>query len=163
MQINPTGINNPIFIDTEFTGLNQKMPDLISIALVPLSGNEFYRELNDFNPEKCNSWVRENVLAKLGKVMPIDTTMLKIQLLDYLNLHYQGNNENVMICFDFYGDWQFLLDILGRDKPNWLKNQNICSVVPDQEEEYSNSHHALHDARRLREYYFEACAINRPD
>ena len=96
------------------------------------------------------------MLEKLGQVTPIGTAILKIQVLDYLNLYYQGNNEDVMICFDFYGDWQFLLDILGRDKPYWLRNQNIYAVVPDEEDEYPNRHHALHDARRLRRYYLNA-------
>lgn len=34
-----------ICLDTEFTGLDQARPDLISIALVDETGREFYAEL----------------------------------------------------------------------------------------------------------------------
>lgn len=34
-----------LFLDTEFTGLDQHKPDLIAVALVDMEGREFYAEL----------------------------------------------------------------------------------------------------------------------
>lgn len=51
-----------IFFDTEFTELTQKAK-LLSIALVAESGEQFYAECTDFQPEQINPWVQENVLA----------------------------------------------------------------------------------------------------
>lgn len=56
-----------LFLDTEFTGLGQRWPRLISIGLVSEDGqHEFYAELNakDYI-EKCSPWVKENVLPFL--------------------------------------------------------------------------------------------------
>lgn len=44
-----------IFIDTEFTGLDQKKPDFISIGLVDDTGREFYAELRESQwKAQCN-------------------------------------------------------------------------------------------------------------
>lgn len=53
-----------LFLDTEFTGLD-KNPDLISLALIDKNNRAFYCELNDFDIDKCNPWVRCKVLKKL--------------------------------------------------------------------------------------------------
>jgi hypothetical protein len=44
-----------LFLDTEFTGLNQAKPDLISIGLVDEAGREFYAELPESHwTVQCN-------------------------------------------------------------------------------------------------------------
>ncbi|HAQ38290.1 MAG TPA: hypothetical protein DCX89_05070 [Saprospirales bacterium] len=53
-----------IFLDTEFTGLNQNA-QLISLAMVAITGEVFYAEFNDFKSENINQWIRINVLTKL--------------------------------------------------------------------------------------------------
>jgi hypothetical protein len=57
-----------LFLDTEFTGLGQRWPRLISIGLVSEDGqHEFYAELNvESYIEHCSQWVKENVLPFLG-------------------------------------------------------------------------------------------------
>jgi hypothetical protein len=56
-----------VFLDTEFTGLAQRWPRLISIGLVTEDGSrEFYAELTpEGYLEKITPWVRENVLPLL--------------------------------------------------------------------------------------------------
>lgn len=53
-----------LFLDTEFTGLGQRWPRLISIGLVSEDGqHSFYAELPAASfMEKVTPWVRENVL-----------------------------------------------------------------------------------------------------
>lgn len=52
------------YFDTEFTGL-QKYTDLISIGIFAESGNFFYAEFTDYDKDKCNDWINENVIKNL--------------------------------------------------------------------------------------------------
>lgn len=53
-----------IFFDTEFTGLH-KDTTLISIGLVDENGRTFYAEFFDYNEDKVDDWIRENVIEHL--------------------------------------------------------------------------------------------------
>ena len=53
-----------IFLDCEFTELS-KNGELISIGLVSMDGRTFYAELNDYNKEDANAWVKSNVINNL--------------------------------------------------------------------------------------------------
>lgn len=57
-----------LFIDTEFTGLGQQYPRLISIGLVSEDGLQtFYAELQpDSYMERATDWVKANVLPLLN-------------------------------------------------------------------------------------------------
>jgi hypothetical protein len=62
----------PIFLDTEFTGLNQSA-QLISIALVRDDGHWFYAEFTDYDAGLLSEWHRRNVTPHLyfnGKQAP---------------------------------------------------------------------------------------------
>lgn len=50
-----------IVLDTEFTSLTQDS-QLLSLALAAETGEKFYAELNDYNPDCINEWVRTNVI-----------------------------------------------------------------------------------------------------
>jgi len=52
------------FYDTEFIE-DGKTIELVSIGIVGENGSEYYAVSTDFDPSKANSWVKENVLAKL--------------------------------------------------------------------------------------------------
>jgi hypothetical protein len=54
-----------IVLDTEFTALQQDT-QLISLALVTDSGEKFYAVFNDFDKDRCNIFVKENVLPFLN-------------------------------------------------------------------------------------------------
>ena len=53
-----------LFLDTEFTGLRQDTT-LISLALVGLSGEEFYAEFTDYDTKQLTPWLEEHVIANL--------------------------------------------------------------------------------------------------
>ena len=61
-MISTTGAYS-IFVDTEFTELSQRA-ELLSIGCITQSGDIFYGEIEDYDPEKINDFVRENVLTK---------------------------------------------------------------------------------------------------
>jgi hypothetical protein len=53
-----------IFFDTEFTGLHQNTT-LISIGLVSECGKTFYAELNDYDKNQIDDWLKDNVIKNL--------------------------------------------------------------------------------------------------
>ncbi len=53
-----------IFFDTEFTGLHQGTT-LISIGMITEDGREFYCELNDYDKNQIDDWLKDNVIANL--------------------------------------------------------------------------------------------------
>lgn len=53
-----------IFFDTEFTGLHQGTT-LISIGMISEDGREFYCELNDYDKNQIDDWLKDNVIANL--------------------------------------------------------------------------------------------------
>lgn len=53
-----------IFLDTEFTSLNQNA-DIISIALVTNCEKKFYAEFNDFDYKKASNFVLNEILPQL--------------------------------------------------------------------------------------------------
>lgn len=53
-----------IFFDTEFTGLH-KDTTLISIGLISEDGKSFYAELNDYDKDQCDDWIKKNVIDNL--------------------------------------------------------------------------------------------------
>ena len=78
-----------IFLDTEYTGLGQPHPKLISIALVPLDGRDpFYAELSTGEGwilADCNAFVLREVLPVLkGSDCNMSKEVLKARLLVWL-------------------------------------------------------------------------------
>ena len=119
-----------IFLDTEYTGLAQPNPKLISIALVPLDGRvPFYAELPSGEAWKladCNAFVLREVLPILKggeTVMPKD--VLKAQLLEWLT----ALPRELQIACDSVTDFRFLAEILGSDWPTKL-NREFADLAP---------------------------------
>lgn len=54
-----------IFLDTEFTGLHQHTT-LISLALAAENGAIFYAELDDYDREQVDPWIKKHVLSQLS-------------------------------------------------------------------------------------------------
>lgn len=52
------------FLDTEFDD-NGRTIELISIGIICEDGRELYRISSEFSEEKCNQWVKDNVLNQL--------------------------------------------------------------------------------------------------
>lgn len=55
---------NPIFFDTEFSGLTQHT-QLLSLALVPMDGPWFYAVFTDVDLASLKPWLQENVVPHL--------------------------------------------------------------------------------------------------
>jgi len=63
MQLTPYESENLIFIDTEFTSLDPSVGEILSIGIVKLSGEELYVELEcDAEP---SAWVQKHILPTL--------------------------------------------------------------------------------------------------
>ena len=159
-----------LFLDTEFTGLDQAKPDLISIALVDESGREFYAELPEANwTVQCNEWVHFNVVPHL---LGGDYVQTEAAIGDRITTWIESIPDEVVIVtdcpdVDFFGQLQRLL-------PKWPKNlhtwpiqfsswsmgdemQPILQKLMDEYHTHERPHHhALHDAHALRLCLIEA-------
>lgn len=75
-----------IFFDTEFTELTQNT-QLLSIALVAETGEQFYAECTDYHEKDINEWVRENVIDNF--------TLTKTNLSDIRNIEIKDNRARI--------------------------------------------------------------------
>ena len=149
-----------VYLDTEFTKFAR--PQLISVALVAESGQEFYGESTDFVRVQCSQFVIENVLPILqGGAVAASLDELRGKLVDWL----ATLSSPAEIISDFDGDIELLLKLL-RIGAKELDRYNIAELtVLDDEFVKSESfngalndyftnvdsrrHHALVDARSL--------------
>ena len=153
-----------LFLDTEFTGLNQAKPDLISIGLVDESGREFYAELPEEHwAVQCNEWVHFNVLPHLhGSGTYVKNAALISECLTAWIENIGDEAVIVTDCID--ADFTQLTRLLLQ----WPNNLNTCPIQftawsmgddkqPTLQELMTGyygpgrpQHHALHDAHALR-------------
>ena len=147
-----------VYLDTEFTKFVR--PQLISIALVAESGQEFYGESTDFVKVQCSDFVVENVLPLLqGGEIAASLDELRGKLVEWL----AALQSRAEIISDFDGDIELLLQLL-RVSVKEIGRYNIAAItVLDGEfvkserfnsalNDYfiivdSRRHHALVDAR----------------
>ena len=141
-----------LYVDTEFTDFLDC--DLISMALVAEDGREFYGERSDFDLQICSEFVRAAVLPQLGRFphRVFTREALRAELLAWLN-QFAGEPER-MLCVDYAGDWELLLDLIGELPPGWGAQQVNAQLDPTRLEtyyrEHGGRHHALFDARANR-------------
>lgn len=152
-----------LFLDTEFTSLDQPDPDLISIALVREDGNYFYAELPpDAYSERASDWVKQNVLHLLdGGCRQLTRAILSSRLTEWIE-SIQDKTLIVTDAPDF--DFELLKPLLspwprnlarqamifdsysmGVSRQPWLFN-----IMQKYHEERGPMHHALNDAQALR-------------
>jgi hypothetical protein len=115
-----------IFLDTEFSDLIDM--DLLSIALVAESGDEFYGERNDVDQSKFpfSDFVKNDVLPQLGQ----DPTrsMTRDNLSDEVRCwleQFKNLQPRPCICYDYFGDFALLQELMDRQIPGWLLSKNI--------------------------------------
>ncbi|HJV74795.1 MAG TPA: hypothetical protein VJ654_11280 [Noviherbaspirillum sp.] len=154
-----------IYLDTEFTNLNEFHRELISIGLVSEEGMEFYAERNDYALDKCSDFVKDIVLPKLGRVPDrvMSRNLMRDELRRWLS-EVKGAHGWVEICYDFIGDWQLMRELLDCEIPGWITYHNVYLAYLEcdkqkREQFFANAvidgtgeddHHALFDARALR-------------
>jgi len=156
-----------IFFDTEFTSLNPYEGELLSIGMVKENGEEFYIELEcEAAP---SAWVRENILPTLtGEKIPREEVRRRVT-------EFIGGNEPVMLAqvnqYDtiyFYKlfngpetpffwmplDFASILFARGYDPEEYGAGGKICAELGIDVGKY-REHHALDDAKLLRETYLK--------
>ena len=149
-----------VYLDTEFTKFAR--PQLISLALVAESGQEFYGESTDFVRVQCCDFVVENVLPILhGGHIAASLDDLRVKLVDWL----ATLSSPAEIISDFDGDIELLLKLL-RISAKEIGRYNIAALTAldgalVKSESFnralndyftnvdSRRHHALVDARAL--------------
>ena len=144
-----------LFLDTEFTDFHA--PELISVGLVSECGRlEFYAERTDFDQRRCNDFVQDKVLPKLGQGPRFNSSELAASLRGWLDrVHALDAASTVLVLYDFDTDFDLLKVALG-ELPAWLEGANISGDINhvgwarEDLDESPSSHHALHDALELR-------------
>lgn len=152
-----------IFFDTEFTGLH-KNTTLMSIGLVADDGREFYAELDDYDQSQVNEWIKLNVLDNFTNQGSINQTMLKGELIDWLEPYDKVEMWSDCLAYD----WVLFNDIFGGafDLPSkiYYIPFDLCTLFkikgidPDvNREEFAGiegkKHNALHDAKVIKACY----------
>jgi len=147
-----------LFLDTEYTGLGQAHPKLISLALVAEDGQrEFYVELTDtWRHDECTEFVKREVLPLLeGRCR----TYVKAR--DELRTWFAEAPREVQAACDSETDFRFLLDLIGSPRPMNLATHYFdlrplidTTIYDGAVTAYYGTdnrlHHALADARAYR-------------
>lgn len=146
------------FLDTEYTGLGQRMPKLISLGIVSEDGRrEFYVELADtWRPEDCSDFVKQEVLPLLqGEAIPL--AIARERLISW----FAKAPRSLQAACDSITDFNFLLYLLGDVRPPNLKTSHFDlrplidttvyhRAVMAHYESDNREHHALADAQAYR-------------
>ena len=158
--------DNIIFVDTEFSGLEFYLGDLISIGLVKLNGDELYLELDYSGP--VNEFVQREVLPKLkGPKVPASEAVARIK-------EFVGEGKPYMVSEGGHYDVLYVYKLFGIEKQpfNWvpleLASMLFSHGIRPRVDEFAatlgidrtrfRNDHALDDARFLREVYLRATA-----
>ncbi|HUM51395.1 MAG TPA: 3'-5' exoribonuclease [Chitinophagales bacterium] len=112
-----------IFLDTEFTGLQQNT-SLVSLALVAESGEEFYAEFTDYNNDQITVWLKEYVLSQLfikdNKSANLNNIqikgnkeVIKSALINWFQ-QFPKQKNSIQIWADCYAwDWVLFCELFG--------------------------------------------------
>lgn len=167
--------NNIIFFDAEFTDLNIKNGELISVGLVKYTGEELYVEIE--YEGKVHPWVEKNVLPSLAG-NPVSKEKAKQFLHEFI-----GNEKPYMVAYVNQFDAVYWYNLFGSPKehpfywipidfasilfacgfdPNSMMKDKFFKELGINRGEY-NSHNALEDAKLLSEVYkkFENLKLNK--
>ncbi len=155
------------FYDTEFIE-DGKTIDLISIGIVCEDGRTYYAISKEFNPEKADQWVKDNVLSKLPErnvnlLDPSISPRVKEESLLWKSREEIKNDivefigEDKPELWAYYADYDHiaLCQLFGRmiDLPEnfpfyTMDIKQFCKSLGDpQLPEQENEHDALDDAK----------------
>lgn len=140
-----------IFLDTEFTDFLD--PVLISLAMVAVTGQEFYVEV-PYPEIVCSAFVREAVIPLLQRYPNAycELEALGTRITDWLEA-VKPSDEDLEICIDYQTDWDLFSDALDNRVPPWCKMRHAGRDIDDalryayHKKSGLPVHHALHDAR----------------
>lgn len=156
---------NIIFMDTEFTDLDIRKGELLSIGLVKNTGEQLYIELDYQGPSP--PWVEKNVLPTLTapKISKQEARTKLAAFIDNQNPYMVAyvNQFDAVFWYDLFGtpqnhpfywipiDFASILFAHGYD-PNSMGHHKFLRNLGIDETQY-NKHHALDDAIFLRDVY----------
>lgn len=160
-----------VFMDTEFTDLSSS-GSLISAGFITENGEEYYAQLSDFNERDCNDFVKVHVLPLLsGPRTSIDAFVRQLSLwLDILD-------SEVVLVADSAWDQKMLVKAftavglplpaawLFRKVPDYFASGQQRQTFNDEMAAYflrhpkELPHHALSDARAVRNGYLRAQTV----
>ena len=161
--------DNIVFVDTEFSDLDPYTGEILSIALVKLSGDSLYLELEydgDVHP-----WVKDNILPTL--MLPkVSREDAKTQIVEFV-----GEDRPFLVAFVPQYDMVYLIKLFGvGNVPFHMMAIDFASMLfaegidPDRMREANSiqflrdlglnpdnyrRHFALDDARMLKDTYLE--------
>lgn len=158
-----------IFFDAEFTSLDPVHGEILSLALVKRSGAELYLELEIPAEIPIDPWVRENILPLLsGTKTPREDACEEVRAFvgdgkPYLVAYV--NQFDTIFLHKLFGlnQWPFrwlpidfasMLFTAGFDPEKLFDADKALSRSQDiPRSEQHRTHHALNDARLLRDVY----------
>ena len=146
------------FIDTEFIEYPHTI-DLISIAIVSESGDEYYAVSSEFDESKASDWVKDNVLPTLDSGVCKSKLIIKNDILEFI-----GNGKPEFWGYFADYDWVVFCWLFGTmmDLPKgWPMYCKDLKQVYDEKGImaipqfliYDERHNALEDARWNRDLY----------
>ena len=168
--------DNIIFFDTEFSSLDPNKGEILSIGLVKLNGEELYLEL-EYQGE-IDDWVKKNILpilkeSKISRKEAVKRIKefvgdTKPYIVGYINqddvIYWQKLYRSVgfkrnpfhLVAIDFAS----LLFMLGIDPESYYfgDENNFFKKIGIDHTKYKK-HHALDDAKLLREVYLKLLKI----
>lgn len=148
------------FMDTEFMEDGTTI-ELLSIGIVAEDGRELYLESNEADWSKANDWVMANVLPHLKAEFEGYTRKQIAEIVQgFMNPDKHGKPEIWGYYSDY--DWVVFCQLFGRmvDLPPGfpmfcmdLKQVAVMCGDPELPKQESQEHHALADARWVKEAY----------
>ncbi len=159
---------NIIFFDTEFSSLDLRKGEILSLAFVKLSGEELYLEL-EFGGE-VDEWPKNNILPNLT-----NAKMSKEQAIKLIE-QFIGDDNPYVVAYINQFDMAYFYKLFGLDnfnnKFNWIPIDYASilfslginpDVLVDRKKSFFDKiqidllkytqHNALDDARLLKEVY----------
>ena len=170
----PSGSPCFVFYDCEFTSLTSDA-DLLSIGFAALdSEDELYIEIEDAEVQLASFFVKNEVLPLFGQHNPevLTRDQAAVRIAEWLDSLREGNRDRqIVMVSDSPLDWQFFLELfipLPGEEP-WARAFNVVgrlvstlldsgrqhheytSAVELYHQQHKQRHHALVDARSMRE------------
>lgn len=116
-----------LYFDSEFTGLT-KDSQFMSVAFIGENNEKFYAEFNDYDPNKLNDWLFENIFKKLlfngvetfCKLKDDGTLLIKDNseeirkyIIQFFNQYSNNGEFKIVIVSDCLSyDWVLLNDLI---------------------------------------------------
>lgn len=149
------------FFDTEFHEYPHSI-ELISIGMVSEDGRELYLESSDIDLNELDPWLDENVVPHLQK-KGVSRDTIRDRVLEFVG---EDPKPEFWAYFADY-DWVVFCWLFGRMVNLPAKYPRYCKDFKQSMDDWGltrndlppkpkNAHHALADARWLRDAYFKA-------